>query len=110
MYKADSASELNAMTYSASIIHTIAELTYKSPGVRTLECFWRNGPTASRTSSMPVLAWKVSSVSLKVAIEPSAPPPLLKNESPRNIWRGGLTYPNEGEIPMASWNTRRSAP
>jgi len=48
----------------------------KSPAETTSACLRRNGPRASRTSSIPVLAWKVNSVSLKTAIEPSAPPPL----------------------------------
>lgn len=50
--------------------------TNKSPGDSRLACLVMKGPMSSRTSSIPVLAWNVSSVSLKVKMDPSAPPPL----------------------------------
>ena len=54
----------------------LAGESYKSPGDMVSECLKRKGPSVSRTSSIQRLAGKVSSVSLKVAIDPSAPPPL----------------------------------
>lgn len=69
------------------------------------------GPTWSRTSSIPMLAWNVSSVALKVKIEPSAPPPLfIFSQSLPEAGYIHYTYPRVGEIPIASWNTRRRAP
>ena len=70
-------------------------------------------PKISRTSSIPVLAWKPNSVALKTTIEPSAPPPLqTKNDVGMSLRkaRKKRTYPlPDWENPIASWNAIRSA-
>ena len=77
MNKTDRTSELNAKDILVNRCPEInKKFIYKSPALKTSACLRRKGPTASRTSSIPVLAWKVNSVALNVAIDPSAPPPL----------------------------------
>ena len=50
--------------------------TYKSAAVILLRS--RNGFWVATTSSRPTFAWNAVSISEKMAIEPSAPPPLIK--------------------------------
>ena len=59
---------------SAIIYASWQRIPYKSPGV--MLCFATKGFCLSTISSMPALAWKFVSMSLKVMMEPSAPPPL----------------------------------
>ena len=85
--------------------------TYKSPGLIAPACLKKKGLISARTSSIPRFPGSCSSVSLKIMMDPSAPPPLKtfsalywlrKSECKDN-------YPNVGEIPMASWKLRRRA-
>ena len=54
-------------------------------------CFRMKGRCSSMISSVPRLAWKLDSMSSKMAIEPSAPPPLFSalNRQRRVHHRGG---------------------
>ncbi len=82
----------------------LGERTDKSPS--EILYFAKMGFWVSTISSIPPLAWKIVSVSEKVMIEPSAPPPLGEVSPIHSI---GLTdsYPLDGEKPIESWKTSR---
>jgi hypothetical protein len=52
-------------------------ISAQTPAIKTSANGREKGPSSSRTSSRPSLASKVSSVALKTAMDPSAPPPLI---------------------------------
>ena len=103
-------------TYISQVLNlkVVSEDTHKSPGVIAAACLKKKGLISPRTSSIPTFPGSWSSVALKIMIDPSAPPPLIF--SPRNQrWDKQVSifkynYPKVGEIPMASWKERRSAP
>ena len=53
------------------------ENTHKSPGVIALACLKKKGLISARISSIPTFPGSSNSVSLKIMIDPSAPPPLM---------------------------------
>ena len=74
------------------------------------------GAWRATISSRPTLAWKFVSISGKIAIDPSAPPPLYSCQRQRYVSgaeQRSRTHPNwprasmAGEMAMASWKVMR---
>lgn len=80
--------------------------THKSPAVRL--CLSMKNFKASAMSSIPSFAGYLVSISEKVTMEPSAPPPLeVKTSVTLTTTGDDQTYPPEGDHPIASWNAMR---